>query len=499
MRIRTRSLIVMFSQGLSQATTIVLGIILVRLISQQDLGTYRQVLLVYGFLAGIIAVNLDSSLYYFLPKYGRESHRRILLQTLLLSFFFAGIIAAVMFLGASSIARIMNNPELASLLKIFFLYPFLERVIAIIPSYLISTDRAIRAGFYTVVSTVGRISAVVIAVLLGYETTGIFWAIILVTAILAIAGVIDIVRLIAPGEWKIDVNLVRMQFQYIWPLWITSTLGIVSVQLDKLLISIFFDPKVYAVYSCGAMELPVVALITSSVSTAMMPNLVVLGEQGKFKDALHLWHEGIRKCSLIIFPCFAFFIFISRDFMVCLYGSDYAMAAWPFRIYLFCLPIRIAVYATLFRAFGMTSVIAISAGISLVTNVVFSLGLAWLGKGTFLSYIGPSAGMTIANFALVGYCLIQLCRIAGVNFLQVMRWKELGFLLGLSVLCGLLMFSIPLPAVPLVVKIVVQALIFISLLMGMVHVTKILKEDEMELLRMPFLMLKTKIFKQTLS
>ena len=85
MRIRTRSILIMAFQGLTQGTQLIIGIVLVRLISKEMLGSYRQVMLVYGLLAGIFTIQIESSLYYFLPKCRPEKRRDLVAQTLLIT------------------------------------------------------------------------------------------------------------------------------------------------------------------------------------------------------------------------------------------------------------------------------------------------------------------------------------------------------------------------------------------------------------------------------
>lgn len=486
MRIRTRSFVIMLSQGLTQAVTIVLGIILVRIISKQTFGTYRQVNLVYLFLAGIISLQLNSSLYYFIPKFGSELRRTLLVQTLLVTFGTALVIGGVMFFGAGVIARMFNNPELVALIRIFALYPFVERLVILIPAFMISVDRAVRAGAYTLAAAVGRIAAVVITFALGFELSTVMWSVVVVGGIVALFGCADMLRLSTVGKWRVDRNLLIEQFQYSWPLLATAIVGTINIQWDKFLISAFFDPSTYAVYSCGAMQLPVIALVTASVSAAMMPNLVTLAENGRMVDVLHTWQEAARKCSFIIFPCFAFFLAFGYDFMVLLYGQDYSMAAWPFRIYLCSLPIRVAIYATLFRTVGKTKPIAIGAVIALVLNVTVSTALVITGGKSIISFIGPAVGTVVASCGSWLYLLWQITRAMCVPFSRIMRWKELSRILLVCVVSGVIVFVVPLPALPLMLKLAVQAAIYLVIFLTVILMTGLLDEDEKQMLYLPW-------------
>ena len=485
MRIRTRSIIIMLSQGLTQATTIILGIILVRLVDKQTVGTYRQVMLVYMFLAGVLSLQLNYSLFYFIPKLGLEKRRTLLTQTLLFTLVTAFFITVIMFLGSNFIGGRFNNPELIPLVRIFALYPFVERILILIPAFLISIDRPLRAGIYTLLTSAGRIAAVVTTLALGYPLTTVMWAIVVSGGVIAVAGGIDMAHQSPQGPWRISGSLLKEQFDYSWPLLMTTVVGTINIELNKILISLFFDPDTYAVYSCGAMQLPVITLVTLSVSSAMMPNLVTLIEKKKMPAALDLWQEAIRKCSLIIFPCFVFFLIVGHDFIVLIYTPEYARAGWPFRIYLFILPSRIAIYAALFRAAGRTKPVAVGAVITLVLNAVASLFLVILGKGGFISFIGPMLGTVLANWGGWGYLLWKITHTTETPFRKILRWKELGQILSVCILCGAFIWIIPLTALPLALKLSVQLVIYLGVMLTILLRFNMLQDDEKQMLYGP--------------
>ena len=485
MGIRARSIIIMLSQGLTQVTTLALGIILVRMVSKSTFGTYEQVNLVYLTLATSISLQLHNSFYYFVPKLGPEQHRTLLTQTFLVTLSIASIVSLIMLCGAGAIARGFGNPDLAPLLRIFALYPFAERLIILIPAFMISTDRPVRAGAYSLIAAVGRIGAVVLTCGLGYGLPTVMWAVVGVGAVVAAVGCADMARICPAGEWRIDRPLLRDQFNYAWPLLASTLVGVLNLQLNKILISVSFEPGEFAVYSRGAMQLPVIALVTTSINTAMMPDLVVMMEQGKVRDALWTWQEGARKCSLVIFPCFAFLFVVAQDLMIFVYGQDYAQAAWPFRVYLLSLPVRVAVYATLFRAAGRTKPVALAALLSLTVNVCLGVTLVVLGKGGRLSFIGPMIGTVVATWVSWAYLLRRITHITSVPFARVMRWRELGAVFLTCLGCGAAVAVLPLPDWRLWVRLLVQGTLFVIAFFAVMGGAGLLKRDEKRMLLWP--------------
>ena len=490
MRIRTRSILIMTFQGITQATQVILGMVLVRLISKEMLGSYRQVTLAYTMIGGILSLQIQNSLYYYLPKLGPEKRRELVAQTLIITSFLSIIIGFVMFCTADLFAKQFNNPQIAMWIRIFALFPIVDRVIQLLPSFLISLDKALYSGLYSMFTTVMMISSVVAVFALGYGIAGALWVKLLIGAISAVAG-IGLMALFSPqGKWHFDKDLCFAQFNYCWPLMATTIVGVVNLKVGEMLISSYFSREVYAVYSTGALELPLIALFTSSITSAIMPNMVVEVDKGNKLNALNLWHEATRKSSLLIFPTFVIFCLCGYDFIVFMYTPDYADATWPFLIYLGQLPIRVAIYAAIFRAIGCTRPIAISALIALMVNLIVSVALLLIGHGGFLSYISPSIGMFFGTAAALIYLLITLCGKLNISFANVMRWKELGRIFVISLVCGIILFLIPMPIEQLFLKLAARFVLFGLLYATSLVVTKSLKPDEWELLKVPLFLIK---------
>ena len=485
MRIRTRTLILMFSQSLNQLTTIILGIALARLISQHELGSFRQVFLAYGLISGFLAFQIESSLFYFLPKFGADKSRQLLTQTTVFSLLLATAVGFILFFGSESISKLLNNPELASPLRAFALYPLADRIVRVIPAFMISNDRAILSAVYSLASAILRVGAPVIVFATGGTLETAIWSSVLTMWAVALVSFINMVMLSRTGKWTLEWYLIIDQLKYTWPLWATTLVQTINSQFDRLLISSFFDPATFAIYSCGAIELPVVAIITTTMASSTMPELVKYASMGKTNEALDLWQKGTRKCSLVIFPCFVFFFMIGPELMVLLYGEGYAKAAWPFAIYLLIMPLRIAFYSTLFRAFGYTKPIGVSVALGLATNILVSTSLIWLGRQSILSFIGPSLGAIAGTLTLSAYLLWKLSRFLEVSVSRIMQWRDLGRVLLVCAVCGLVTYAAPLSHLAAVKVIIFRAAIFFILFIASMIFTKSLLRDETELLLTP--------------
>lgn len=482
MRIRTRGLLIASGQGLTQVSALVLSVALVRIISPGAFGTYRQGLLVYTTLGAMLSLQIEQSLYYFVPSLAAEQRRPLLAQSIGLTTGFAALVGAALFFASDLFAELLNNPELAAPLRALALLPLVDRINLLVPGFMIGIDRALRGVVYTVISSLLRVVVVLTAFLHGFELTEVFHLMVMTSGVVAVFAIGDMLRL-SSGPWRIGADLVRSQLVYTLPLWLTGAVGILNRQYDKFLISGNFDPATYAVYFCGAIELPIVQLVTTSLTSASMPNLVTLASQGRMQETLRLWQEIARKSSLVIFPTFAFFVVVRDDFMVALYGESYAAAADPFGIYLLTLPLRVGVYAAIFRASAQTRDIAWSAILMLAVNVLVSSGLVWIGGQSHLAFVGPAIGTVAATVSAVVFLLLRLRRLSGADFGALMRWRELGRLFFLCLGTALVTLLLPLSELSLFVRLATRLCVFATLFGIAVRATGLLTEDERQTIR----------------
>ncbi len=475
----------MLAKGISQANIVILGLILVRMMTQSDVGTFNQAFLVYTFVSSVLAFNLDASLFYFVPIVRETRLGGFLLQSCYLTLGMGLLSAACMYFGADLIAAYFNNPRLAPFLQTLAFLPFGEKLLVLVPSFMLSHNRAGRAGFYILIGAVTKLLVVVAVLVMDGDLETIFGAIVVTVCLVGLVGTADMFRFAEGTRWQVTYEDVREQVSYCLPLMITAILGIIKAQYGKLMISRYFDAETYAIYSFGAMEIPLISLFTSSLTKAIMPDLVELAIKQRTAEMLALWQKAMRKCALLLFPCFAFLFPVAYDLMTLLFGPQYADAALPFRVYLCILPLRAGVYSALLRALGNTKPIATSALWGLISNILFSWLLIELGQGTILAFIAPSIGNVLANVVIIAVCLLAIKRLIGKGVSEILDWRAMLRILAVVVAPACLLPFIPMTGLPLAVALALKGILYAVATLGLLVVFNCLDQSELALLRRP--------------
>jgi O-antigen/teichoic acid export membrane protein len=206
--------------------------------------------------------------------------------------------------------------------------------------------------------------------------------------------------------------------------------GLISVTLDKVIVAAMCTPEQFAIYANGAMEIPLVGVITGSITAVMLPDIRRLRMEGRNAEALDLWKRGSAKSAMIILPAMCFLFCMAPDVMTVLFSSKYAASALPFRLYLLILPIRVVTYGTMFMAAGKNKIILYRTMIDLLLN----LGLSIVFVHVF-GYIGAAvAGVVMIYLWHVPFNIFMIGRQYGTNVAHVMPYQRLMAIGGLSAL-----------------------------------------------------------------
>lgn len=347
----------------------IIGIVLARLLSPSDLGSYRQLFLIYTTISAFVMMGIPQSILYFLPRQNSHEEKAAYIGRVInLSFWLSMIFALLLLTLRNAIAAWFNNPALSFLLVIYAVFPIFMFSSSLYSYFMLGLSNANKAAKFTLFSLFCD-GFLILGIALW--SRNLFYITIAVVVSAFFQWLYTRFALKAYSRiQKTPMDFLKTQFAYALPLGISSMIGMLSVQLDKIVVSSFFDPAAFAVFSIGAMELPFVSIFTNSVNSVLLPTM---SSQNDVSQMAVRYKAAVRKNALIIFPLTALSFLYAQPIFHILYGSRYLSAVPYFKVYLLILPLRIATFGIIFMALGKTKQVMLNSFITLLANLLLNI------------------------------------------------------------------------------------------------------------------------------
>lgn len=415
--------------SLSMIANIAFGMVAARYLSKQDYATIRQTFLTYEFAAPLLMLGLPAALYYFLPRAG-EDQRGVLIDNITLLVCGGLLLGLAILLGGHVLlASRFDNPELNITLPWMAVYPLLMMPIAGMAAVLVFAERVRTLAIYSTLSSLLLSVAGIAAVLAtqSYEVP-VLVRILIPVALLPIALILMFKAV--PGKWRMPrLASMNAMVRYSVPLGAATMLGTMTMQLHAIIVAALCTPEEFAVYINGAMEIPIIGIVTGSITTVIFAEMSVECAKGNKAAAHALFRKASIKAASILLPTMCFFMVVAEPFIVFLYSEEYRESIMPFMIYLLVLPARIVVYGAAMMALGLTREILVRSIFDLVINAA----LCW----TLVNLFGYEAAALALVLTLyiwtVPFNLIKLIKGFECNWSNILPWNHLAGIFGISI------------------------------------------------------------------
>ncbi|MCK4304321.1 MAG: oligosaccharide flippase family protein, partial [Candidatus Eisenbacteria sp.] len=414
---------VSLGRGLAALASLATAMVLSRILSENDYGTYRQVWLIFFTLAPILELGIPPSVSFFLPQLPSSKVKSYLIQNSLVLLVSGSFLGLAFLLLGGPVEQLFKSPDLADLLCVFALFPALTIPFNMTENTLVALGRAGTAGMVSSVAALVQNGVILGSVLLGGSLSQTFlllslWALlrwgIAFTSLLYLSRALRI-------TW--DWRALRSQVGFALPMGAAAATGLLTRQLDKLIVSSGFSTEQFAVYANGSYEIPLISILTLSVTAVLVPAIVRAQAQGDVTEIRRLWHGAARRMAWLFFPAFSFLFIAAQPLMVFLFSEKYAASAAPFRVFLFLLPLRIAFYGAFLRALGKTRPILITSLGAMVISLVLALVLIRIEP---LGFLAPAIAAVIASYWAAWYSIRVALRTLNWRWREYFPWRALA-------------------------------------------------------------------------
>lgn len=434
---------------------LVVTIILARYFTRSEFASYDQFWLIFNTIFPVASFAFTSSIYFFGSKenagdYITEIFWFLLFVGLMVTFF--------LFLLSSEIAKFIKNPRFAQDFPAFAIFSLFSFPSIVLDAILILKNEFKTLFKVTTLTIVGYAFAVVLTILYKMSVDFIFICL-SVIALFRFVYTWSLIRKFWNVNLKGGNNLfphIKEILLFTSPLIVGHIGALVSKQVDKYIVANNFPSEVYAIYTIGARELPIVSLITSSFASVVFPEISRLYANGRGLDVAHLIRDVVRTTSMFIIPTFSFLLFFAEEFVVILFSEKYVESTPIFRIYLLFLPVRVLVYSSVLSALGKQKIYMLISLFDLAFNL--SLGVILV---KVVGLIGPAIAVVSSTFVEALLMLLYISKVlGGIGLSNILPFRFMSALwissLILSVLCYLVSSLIH----GLILKFILPAVLF---------------------------------------
>ncbi|MCK5212026.1 polysaccharide biosynthesis protein [Candidatus Parcubacteria bacterium] len=491
MNLTDKTILNILAQSSNAVLLFISSIILVRYLNKTEYGTYMQIMLISNTAIMLMLLGLPQSIYYFYPKVLNRSH--FIFRNILISIFIGMIAALLIYVLKNRLSVWLNNPILSDYGWLISCLVFFRSLSNFREPTLLSGGQLISNAISALLCNFVFYTPLIVAIFFFQSLK------ILLLILLFSSGVEFIINFLfmfnvflkekkskcnnneISKNHQLTVSL-KKQLCYALPIGISSYLGIISRQFDQFIVSVYFAPKDFAVYTRGAMRIPFLSSLPFTINNIMMPNYVASYQRGDLRSFFYYFHRSIEKLAKVNFPAFSFLFAVAPTLITFLYTNEYVDAASILRVYLGLLVIQITSYAIICRASGKTSFIMHATMISFFINIILSLLLVSM-FGAIGAAVATLIAIVVSNF----YLLILSCKILNTSLKKIFPWVYLfrlftvSFIASIPVYCLEYLFTSG--DVSQFLILLLDALVYFYCIIFLMMRQGLIYEDDIELLK----------------
>ncbi len=354
--------------------SIALPLLLVRRLDREQYGLYKQAFLLVTTAMIVLPLGVPMSAFYFLPR--EPTRRRETVLNIVLFHVAVGALACgALVLDPSILTAIFGGAQLApysAWIGVTILFWITGAFLDMVP---VANDEVRLAAAFIIGIQVSRALIFVGAVLLFGTLRSLLAAAIL-------HGVIQTIVLLCylesrfAGFWRaFDWQMLRDQLSYAIPLGAAGVLMIVQTDFHNYFVSNHFGPVLFAVYSIGTLQLPLMGLLQEAANSVLITRVSILQKSGEHREIVSLLTRAARKLAAVYFPVYVFLMVAGREFIRVLFTARFA-DSWPiFAVNLTLLPLGIVLLDPLYRAHERERYFVLRLRLVLALVLVVTLGL----------------------------------------------------------------------------------------------------------------------------
>jgi O-antigen/teichoic acid export membrane protein len=416
--ILTRARPLLAARLVSALLTVAVPMVLARALVPAEYGTFKQAWLVAQTLALLLPLGMTQSLYYFVPRDPARRDRYVA-QAVWFHLAMGALAAAAVVAAGPLLGERLQNPELARLAPWIAAITALQLAGAPLDVAWNAAGRIGAAALVRVATELGRGAAILAGAAIGGDVESVLKGIAAAHALRFLVGTAVLWRahgLAGSGD------ALRRQLGYALPFGLAFVLIVPQQQLHHYAVAAAVTPAVFAVYSVGTFQLPVVDILYTPVSELLQIGLAQQeGARLPPRAGLALFHEAVLQLSFAFLPVAGLLAIAAPALVELVFSARYLDAVPIFRLGVLSILLAALPLDGVMRARAQNRFMIALSGAKLGGTA--ALVLAGLGAaGPF----GALAGWLLAEALARAVMLGRAARLFGATLREILPVRALA-------------------------------------------------------------------------
>jgi O-antigen/teichoic acid export membrane protein len=298
-------------------------------------------------------------------------------------------------------------------LNLLLLYVLFSSPVCLIEYIYLLNNRSHRIVQYGLITFTGQLILILAPVIAGKD---VIWSVYGLLAITGIRWIWLLTLLKRYTEPQVSWDFMKEHLYLGTPLIITSLISGSAQYTDSLIISIFYrDPDKFAVFRYGAKEFPLVLMLATGLSNAMLPEF---STRKRMKESLAKIKAKSKRLMHILFPSSIFVMFFARWIFPRMFTPEFQQSADIFLVYLLLIIPRLVFPQTIVVGRKKTHIAFFAAIFELVLNIFLSIFMLSKGYGPVGVAVSTFIVYTLGKMYLAAYVWIKM-KINPVQYIPV--------------------------------------------------------------------------------
>jgi O-antigen/teichoic acid export membrane protein len=390
-------------------------IILVRILSVEQFGQYRQFVVYATFLQMFAAFSFTESLLYFVPSYAK-SVWRIANQTNLLTACSSMVVVAALILLDLSLRHAVVGPYLWPLVAYVLLFVNLD----FWEYFLLAVHRPAAVFVYTSGRLMARMATVIVVALVTSNVSAIIWALVGVEAVRIGIACIFWRRMDRSTNEPPIANVWREQLRYCMGTGFAMLLTAANRSLGNVAVARLLGPVALAQYTIGTYADYFYFAVGTSIALVLLAEMVRRNTESR-GSALLLWQKTTVVTSMLLLPVAILLARFAEPIILTLFGKGYRPAVMVMQVNMLFMIRACFDFSPAVRALNRTRAFVYCNAAALIVNAI-ALRVLMPAYGI----VGVVGALVISSYAdafVLGWAAIRLYDVPLRTFIP---WKSVG-------------------------------------------------------------------------